>query len=715
MAAAKRNLSRTPARASLNQGWRLHGLVLLGYLLLALWQTWPIATHLTSHYFTSGNDIFYFPSSPDTPQNIWNFWMAERQVRTGASPLFTNLLYHPEGVQMILQTLNLVAVMLALPVTASLGPVAAYNLTALSAVVLTGYAGFWLARAFTPNLGAAFFAGALLTASPFHMAKLDSGQLNFVTMQWLVFFMLAFVWLTRTERHAGRAVLLAALAFAAVLYTDWYWTLSAVLFGALWALLSLIGAAQPRALWGRYLGFGLLAALSGLPLLLALRNLPSQAVSEAANPIWAFYTQGYAADAFGLFFPAALHPWWAVPVEQFLISVAPYSISEGSYTAAGWVLAGLALFGASWSWRQHWRLLLVGTVAWLLALGPSLYVLGFATGLPMPYRLLQLVPLLETARRPNLFGVVTIIIAAIFAALALTRLAQQLAPRSYRLLLATLVGLAIFELWPSARVATALEAAPVFAQIATDPGVVVDLPLEAGTDSRPLINQMVHGQPIIRGYVARPPAYPTLAYSPLPHQLGLMTRWPENDVLALDAAALATMQCYYQLRYVVLDLNLTTPAQQATVIDILQQLGVDPAQPWYDEGSQRAYQVPLHADQCAPFGYLGRGWHAREQQAERVWRWSEARSDLFLINPDPTPRLIKLHLQLEAREADQPVELWQDDQLLARWYLPAGTRTYQLALWLEPGQQRLELRTPVVRENAGWRDLGVVLHQLVVR
>ncbi|RRR74500.1 MAG: hypothetical protein EI684_06930, partial [Candidatus Viridilinea halotolerans] len=179
--------------------WRLHLAVLGLYLVFALGLTWPMAAGLTSHYYTGGNFIFYYPTSPDAPQNIWNFWMAERALRAGQSPLATPLLYYPEGVQMILQTLNLVAVLMAVPVTASLGPVAAYNVTGIVAVMLTGYAGFLLTRAFVPGLVGPLLAGALLTASPFHVAKLDAGQLNFVTMQWLVFFMLAFIVLERGQ------------------------------------------------------------------------------------------------------------------------------------------------------------------------------------------------------------------------------------------------------------------------------------------------------------------------------------------------------------------------------------------------------------------------------------------------------------------------------------------------------------------------------------
>lgn len=177
-----------------------HLLILLGYLALALWLTWPAGIYLRDAYFTSGNNIFFFPDTPDAPQNIWNFWWVGRALAGGQNPFFTPLLYYPQGVQMLLQTLNIVAIGLTLPANWLLGPLAAYNLAAILGVALTGYFGFLLARAFAPGTAGPLLAGALLTACPLHIAKLDSGQLNFVSVQWLVLFMLSAVWLVTPRR-----------------------------------------------------------------------------------------------------------------------------------------------------------------------------------------------------------------------------------------------------------------------------------------------------------------------------------------------------------------------------------------------------------------------------------------------------------------------------------------------------------------------------------
>lgn len=703
--------NRQPHQTSARLGPAAHAAIAALYLALAIWLTWPAAAHLGTRYFTGGEQIFFFPTTPDAPQNIWNFWLAERSVAEGRSPLFTTLLYHPEGVQMILQTMNILAVLTALPVTAALGPTAAYNTTAILAVALTGYAGFLLARAFAPGLAGPLLAGALLTASPFHIAKLDAGQLNFVTLQWLVLFMLAWVALGRVERWWAPPV--AALAFAAVLYTDWYWALTAALFGATWAALSLVGAARPWALVGRYAAFAVLAGLAALPLALALRAAP--AGEGGVSEQWAVYTQGYSADALGLLFPAARHPLWAAPVERFLVAVAPFGVTEGSYTAAGWALVGLGALGALWYGRRHWRLLVVAGVAWLLAVGPRLFVLGHDTGIPMPYALLQAVPLLETARRPNLFGVVTIAVAAVFAALAVAGLRERLPRRRYALALGALAAVALVELWPPARVANALDRPEVFTRIAAEPGVVVDLPIEGDTNSRTLINQMAHGQPILRGYVARPPRYVTLAYSPLVAELAHMRPSREDDIIALGPEALAAMQCYYRLRHVVLDKTLLTGSEQRFLDGAVARLGGGEARPWFEDERFRAYRLPIDEDSCAPFVFLGEGWAEPEGDGERRWRWSGADAELWVVNPAAEARTLNLTLSVVAREEGQPLAVWRGEEQVASFVMGTARRRYSVALALAPGMHQVRLTTPVATEGGTGRRLGASVLGVEVR
>src|SRR5690242_11933512 len=119
-----------------------HGLPLLVYGALAVALTWPLAAHLGDA----------FPSAPgegaqDLWEKLWNLWWVGEALRRGVSPFFTDALFYPQGASLLFHPLNLTSGLLALPLRAIFGPIAAYNLLVLLSFALSGYAVFLLARA----------------------------------------------------------------------------------------------------------------------------------------------------------------------------------------------------------------------------------------------------------------------------------------------------------------------------------------------------------------------------------------------------------------------------------------------------------------------------------------------------------------------------------------------------------------------------------------
>lgn len=694
--------------ASWLRGWRLHLGALALYFGVALWLSWPLARDLGAQVLIGGHGIFFFPTTPDPVMFVWNHWWVARALTTEASLFVSDRLYYPEGVSLYLQTVNYATAVPMAPFTLGLGPVAAYNLSTLLGFQLTGYAGFLLARRYVRMVEPSLLAGLLLTAAPYHVAKFDVGQLNFVAGQWLFLAMVALVALG--ERGSPLRLLAAALALALTALTDWYLAIVAALFACGWAALSSLRAARPLHSLAWFVGCGLLSGLLLAPLLpglLAAREPHDELVSSG---VWGAYIQGYAADGFGLLFPAALHPLWGEAVERFLIAAAPFSIMEGSYYASGWLLAALGGLGAFWYGRRHWPWLALTGLAWLLAVGPTLYLLGYNTGLPMPYRLIQSLPFLETARRPGLFLLIAHAALTVFAALALQRLGAGMR-RPWRLALwLGVLALAIFELSPGARRAVPLEVAPVFAQIAAErPGVVVDLPVEGDTTSRSLLNQLVHEQPILRGYVARSPRYPTLEYASLIALLARQRVPVEEDILGDTRTHMVAQQCFYRLRHVVLDRHLLDPRDREVVLAALSGPDGLGAEAWYNDGRHMAYELPLDQASCVPFGLLGAGWYEPERTETRNWRWSSADTELWLINPAEVERSLQLSLTIIAREEGQPLTIWHGERLLAELELSSLQRRYRVALRLPPGMHQLRLTTPTQAEDGTARQLGVAV------
>ena len=118
--------------------FRRDGIVLIVYLLLALVLTYPLVTHLASH--VPGRGI-------DDPALAWNVWWFKFSIfNLGASPLYTDYLYYPLGVNLAANTSTFLNGLIALPLQFVFGTIIAQNLVVYFALVISGYGAFLLAR-----------------------------------------------------------------------------------------------------------------------------------------------------------------------------------------------------------------------------------------------------------------------------------------------------------------------------------------------------------------------------------------------------------------------------------------------------------------------------------------------------------------------------------------------------------------------------------------
>jgi len=87
---------------------RRHPAILGLFLFLTLALTWPLALHLGD---AIPGDAF------DGWQNYWNLWWVKTAVlEQHAQPYFTDALYHPSGVSLWFQTINIFNGLSSLPV-----------------------------------------------------------------------------------------------------------------------------------------------------------------------------------------------------------------------------------------------------------------------------------------------------------------------------------------------------------------------------------------------------------------------------------------------------------------------------------------------------------------------------------------------------------------------------------------------------------------------
>ena len=188
---------------------------------LAVLITYPLVANLDTHI--TG------PGPGDHLAFLWNDWWARVVVREGhwARLFHTDRLFAPFGALLVLNThtalesLGSAAVLGAVPV------VRAHNLLMLAGLAANGFAAYCLAFAFTRRAGAALIAGTSFATCAFLSVHL-LGHVNLVHA-W-VLPLAALAWIRFVSRPAATPALAVAVAFAATLWSDYYYFVYASLF-----------------------------------------------------------------------------------------------------------------------------------------------------------------------------------------------------------------------------------------------------------------------------------------------------------------------------------------------------------------------------------------------------------------------------------------------------------------------------------------------------
>jgi hypothetical protein len=355
-------------------------------------------------------------TSSDSYQFVW--WMSwlPWSLAHGANPLYTTFMHAPLGVNGMWNTPVPVLSALFLPITLTAGPLVAYNVAMVLGPVVSGLAlalalGVWIER-WWPRAA----AGLLYGFSPFVIAHTSVGHLNLVwavlppVLVWVVHALLV-----APEPRPWRTGAIAGLAFA--LQTGIY-TQTVALCAVVLVVVALVLAVRfpgravarvPVVLRAGVACLGTYVVLCAYPLYLLLagpgRPRPGIRDPETTN-----------ADAANVLVPTSLTKF-QMRLEALAEQLHTHSGEQGGYVG----LALLAVVAVATVIVRRARLVaVVGTAAWVLSLGVSLVVLGRDTGVALPWRLVEEVPLvgeIETMR----FQVVVALCVAIVVALWLDR------------------------------------------------------------------------------------------------------------------------------------------------------------------------------------------------------------------------------------------------------------------------------------------------------
>nr|WP_052294992.1 hypothetical protein [Oscillochloris trichoides] len=647
-----------------------------------------------------------FPGGPvagiDGWQHVWHLWWTQHALATGSSPLFTDLLYYPSGVNLAIHPVNIASGIMVAPITALAGPVLAFNVALLLAFTLSGLGAYLLTqRVGVPPL-IAFVAGLLFTFSPYHTTKAYDGQLEMASLQWLVLY----AWLLLVALEERRAVwaVLAGIMLALVGYTSLYYLVYGAVYSLVAVLLWLPWRSGGKALLTSLLRLLLVpatAALTMAPLLLGLAStVIAMGRGGGDSSMLAELMIKRSANLLDFWLPSYLHPLWGAAVAQLGPILHP-GISAWN-NALGYTTLGLAIVGCVRAWPLARRWLVLALAGLVLALGPQLLVGPIQTGIPLPYRLLLLLPGMEIAQRPSHFVVLTSIALAPLAGLGLHHLVQRYGQRAIMLALTV----AVIELAPPVWPTHTFSVNPVYADLAGKPGAILVLPIDIDVSSD-LHDQITHQRPLVGGYLARIPSYPFAEFTPGLRQLRQLQSQPDN---LLTPTSIPAVLDAFEVRDIIVHWTRIPPTQRADAEAALAQVLPGMAPTTYPDGTA-VYHIPVGSRQ--PFAYFGDGWYPQEEANGLRWRWMRETGEILLMNPNPQPMAISLRLMAESHTNALAVNLSLNGSHIGQWDLALAQVRYphNLHIMLAPGLNRLDLHAPTSPDPSGRGPISIVLMQ----
>jgi hypothetical protein len=515
-----------------------HLLPVIGYTLLTVFLTWPVAAKLATEV----------PGGGDAWQHIWNlWWVKEALLNLHTNPFHTDLLYYPNGVNLYFHTLVLTAGIIGIPLQLlGLNLIATYNVILLSSFVLAGYGTYLLCFYLTGKRWASFVGGLVFAFSPYHFAHMF-GHMNLVSLQWMPFYVLVLLkaidasgrWTVDGGRWTTRGLLLSAAAGALLAlnaYTDWLYALFLLLLTGVIVAWKLLVPSERRLVRSAGVGWAEAGARGGLfvlTFLLLTAPVLFPTLAEAGKG----YAQQppeetlfYSSDLVSAFMPNELHPVWGSIVKKRVEAMPPYLPLKNPSERVlflGYSVLAVAAVGL-WRLRKNRHVRFWGFTAlliWVLSLGPELQVMGkshftqFEVSVSLPYLILFKLPLFSIMRTPARLTVLVMLALAVLVALALANLLPALDRgraignrRRWRTQYAAAIIIAVLILFeflsaPFPMVPPGWNI-PIYTQIAGEPGrfALLELPLRPFGDY--MAYQTIHGKPIIGGYLSRQPPYP---------------------------------------------------------------------------------------------------------------------------------------------------------------------------------------------------------------
>ncbi len=458
-----------------------------------------------------GNTTSY--NTQDGFQNIWNFWWAKKNCLGFCGNMWhTDYQFYPVGTSLQFETWAYPSLYLFTPLTFfGLEPAAAFNIAMIFAVVTSLLAAYALVYHLTKKRTAAFISAVIYGLSPFLIGHVLDGQLNLANIQ---FFPLFLLFLFKAKEEKGYLFQILAGATLLILgLNDYVFLILAFMIWLIYFIYSYFTEKNNFKVFARKnLNIFLIFLIPFLALNFV--NFRDFGKFELNGPTkWdANYS---AANLQSFIIPPSYTAIGKTFFENSYEKIVGIFSDKTVYI--GLIPTILAALGAFYlrKRKELWLWLTLGFSAFLLALGPTFHIGNKTFDIWLPFKLVQLIPVLNIIRAPSRFTVIIFLVIAVLAGYGISFLEEKtINKRILTIIFMTICAVLLFEIYPFNLPETDLSMPLGYREIMKDTSnfAILESPTLWMTGLRNVSNyypvetlyyQTIHGKKTSSGYVTR--------------------------------------------------------------------------------------------------------------------------------------------------------------------------------------------------------------------
>jgi hypothetical protein len=347
-------------------------------------------------------------------------------ITHGHNPLVSDYMAYPHQINLMWNTSMEFLGVLLWPITASAGPLAAYNLAMIAAPVVTGAVAFLALRRHVSATGAV--VGAVFYAFSPELVARENQHLVlalafFPPLAWLLLEVIFTASRISSRLLAGLGLGLAS--FVELMIEPEMLIIAGIGIGvgAVYVVLLNYGALFSRLAWSLAslaISLGVFLGLGSVPLWIMISG-PGRPTLPVRPP------NVYVQDLAGLIIPGPSQAL-TVPISRIYFKFTAPAVESAGYFGPALIVALILVGIFGWRFmRVRWACLMTITMA-VLALGPQIHWEGRLTGITLPWAFLQRLPFLDSLL-PNRLMITCFLPVALLLAFAVDSL--RTAPRRW--------------------------------------------------------------------------------------------------------------------------------------------------------------------------------------------------------------------------------------------------------------------------------------------